>query len=184
MFRNMVTSLFKYDRIRTTDIKAKELRSWADHLVTLAKRGDLHARRQALSIVREKDVVHKLFEEAPKRFGSIAGGYTRMVRIARRAGDSAPMCIIELVSSEKALPKKSKKKETAPKSMETTEPVKQEKVPAVQAEVAEARISGVSEPETPVSVESAMPQQPETGETAGEPSEKTEAGSQADESKQ
>jgi large subunit ribosomal protein L17 len=88
MFRNMVTSLFKYDRIRTTDAKAKELRSWADHLVTLAKRGDLHARRQALSIMREKDVVHKLFEEAPKRFGAVAGGYTRIVKVGPRAGDA------------------------------------------------------------------------------------------------
>ena len=61
MFRNMVTSLFKYERIQTTGAKAKELRRWADHLITLAKRGDLHARRQALAIVREKDVVHKLF---------------------------------------------------------------------------------------------------------------------------
>ena len=69
MFRNMVTSLFKHERIRTTDVKAKELRRWADHLITLAKRGDLHARRQALSIVREKDVVHKLFEEAAERLG-------------------------------------------------------------------------------------------------------------------
>ena len=58
MFRNMVTSLFKHDRIRTTDAKAKELRRWADHMVTLAKRGDLHARRQAMSIIREKGVVH------------------------------------------------------------------------------------------------------------------------------
>ena len=73
MFRNMVTSLFKYDRIRTTDTKAKQLRVWADRLITLAKRGDLHARRQALSIVREKDIVHKLFDEANERFGSIPG---------------------------------------------------------------------------------------------------------------
>ena len=90
MFRNMVTSLFKYERIRTTDVKAKELRRWADNLITLAKRGDLHARRQALSIVREKDVVHKLFEEAQARFGSTNGGYTRIVKIGKRAGDAAP----------------------------------------------------------------------------------------------
>ena len=68
MFRNMVTSLLKNDRIRTTDAKAKALRKWADHIITLAKRGDLHARRQALAIVREKNVVHKIFEEADDRF--------------------------------------------------------------------------------------------------------------------
>ena len=79
MFRNMVTSLFKHDRIRTTDAKAKELRRWADNLITLAKRGDLHARRQALAIVRERAVVQKLFTEAEERFGSTSGGYTRIV---------------------------------------------------------------------------------------------------------
>lgn len=98
MFRNMVTSLFKHQRIQTTDAKAKELRRWADHLVTLAKRGDLHARRQAMAIVREKNVVHKLFEEAQSRFSAIAGGYTRVVKLGRRSGDAAPISVIELVT--------------------------------------------------------------------------------------
>jgi large subunit ribosomal protein L17 len=93
-----VTSLFKHQRIQTTDTKAKELRRWADHLVTLAKRGDLHARRQAMAIVREKNVVHKLFEEAQSRFKAIAGGYTRVVKLGRRAGDAAPISVIELVT--------------------------------------------------------------------------------------
>ncbi len=112
MFRNMVTSLLKHDRIKTTDAKAKELRRWADHIVTLAKRGDLHARRMAMSIVREKDVVHKIFEEAPKRFGSINGGYTRIVKIGRRPGDAAAMTLVELVSSDMAKPIKTKKTQT------------------------------------------------------------------------
>jgi large subunit ribosomal protein L17 len=94
----MVTSLFKYNKIKTTDVKAKHLRSFADHLVTLAKRGDLHARRQALAIVREKAVVHKLFEEAAERFGSVSGGYTRIVKIGRRPGDAASISQIELIS--------------------------------------------------------------------------------------
>ena len=121
MFRNMVTSLFKYDRIQTTDAKAKELRHWADHIITLAKRGDLHARRQALSIVREKDVVHKVFEEAPKRFESVAGGYTRIVKIGRRPGDAAPVSLVELISPAPAKKKTTQKtktsapKKTAPK---------------------------------------------------------------------
>lgn len=108
MFRNMVTSLFKYDRLKTTDAKAKELRRWADHVITLAKRGDLHARRMAMSIVREKNVVHKLFEEAPARFGSISGGYTRIVKIGRRAGDAAAMTLVELIGTDAAKPKKAK----------------------------------------------------------------------------
>jgi large subunit ribosomal protein L17 len=110
MFRNMVTSLFKHERIRTTGAKAKELRRWADHIITLAKRGDLHARRQALSIIREKGVVRKLFEEAHERFGNSAGGYTRIVKLGRRAGDAAPLSLIELVVPEAGGKKKGKKK--------------------------------------------------------------------------
>ena len=112
MFRNMVTSLFKHERIRTTDVKAKELRRWADNLITLAKRGDVHARRQALSIVREKDVVHKLFAEAKEKYGAVSGGYTRIVKLGRRPGDAAPISLIELVFSEEdKKTKKTKKKE-------------------------------------------------------------------------
>ena len=110
MFRNMVTSLFKHDRIRTTGPKAMELRRWADHIITLAKRGDLHARRQALAIVREKDVVHKLFENAAERFGTISGGYTRVIKLGRRPGDAAPVSLIELVVSQDTKKKKTKKK--------------------------------------------------------------------------
>lgn len=127
MFRNMVTSLLKHDRIRTTDVKAKELRRWADHIITLAKRGDLHARRQALAIVREKDVVHKLFENAQARFGSLAGGYTRIVKIGRRPGDAAPISIVELLGEAEAKPKKKKEKAAPP------QPTVAEK-PAVAAE--------------------------------------------------
>ncbi len=108
MFRNMVTSLFKYDRITTTDAKAKELRRWADHIVTLAKRGDLHARRLAMSIVREKDVVHRIFEAAPERFGNINGGYTRIIKVGRRPGDAAAMTMVELLSGDTATPAKTK----------------------------------------------------------------------------
>ena len=110
MFRNMVTSLFKYERIQTTGAKAKELRRWADNLITLAKRGDLHARRQALAIVREKDVVHKLFEQAAERFGSVSGGYTRVVKLGHRPGDAAPVSLVELVYSQDTKKKKTKKK--------------------------------------------------------------------------
>lgn len=112
MFRNMVTSLLKHERIRTTGPKAKELRRWADHIITLAKRGDLHARRQALAIVREKDVVHKLFETANERFGSVSGGYTRIVKLGRRPGDAAPISLIELVLPQDTKKKKTKKKKT------------------------------------------------------------------------
>ncbi|NNG01040.1 MAG: 50S ribosomal protein L17 [Desulfobacteraceae bacterium] len=114
MFRNMVTSLFKYDRIKTTDAKAKELRKWADHIVTLAKKGDLHARRQALSILREKKVVHKIFEEVPDRFRTVSGGYTRIIKIGCRPGDAAQISMIELVTPEPDT-KKTKKEKTVSK---------------------------------------------------------------------
>ena len=116
MFKNMVTSLFKHDRIRTTDVKAKELRGWADHIITLAKRGDLHARRQAMNIIRDKSIVHELFKNASEKYSDRSGGYTRIVKIGRRAGDAAPLSLIELIDSDKG-PKgvsKPKKKTVVP----------------------------------------------------------------------
>ncbi len=132
MFRNMVTSLLKHERIKTTDAKAKELRRWADHLVTLAKRGDLHARRQALSIVREKDVVHRLFEDAEERFGGSSGGYTRVIKLGQRPGDAASVSLIELIISEKSgkkSKKKSKKKDKAAKKPEVKVEEKETEAP-------------------------------------------------------
>jgi large subunit ribosomal protein L17 len=119
LFRNMVTSLFKYDRIRTTDTKAKELRRWADHLVTLAKRGDLHARRQALAIMQEREVVQKLFDKAVERYGGNAGGYTRLVKLGPRPGDAAPMTLVELIGSEEDEKKAKKAKKKPTKSAKT-----------------------------------------------------------------
>ena len=120
MFRNLVTSLLKHDRIRTTDTKAKELRRWADHLITLAKRGDLHARRQALSIVQEPAVVHALFEKAAERFGQTAGGYTRLAKVGVRPGDAAPMTLVELMGAEeKGKKKKKSRKKAAPSTAGT-----------------------------------------------------------------
>lgn len=138
MFRNMVTSLFKYDRIRTTDAKAKELRRWADNLITLAKRGDLHARRQAMSIVREKDVVHKLFESANERFGNRFGGYTRIIKLGNRPGDAASISLIELVTSDETK-KKKKKKETVDeiKTEQEKKPEEMDSVEAVEQPVEE-----------------------------------------------
>ncbi|MBI9086437.1 MAG: 50S ribosomal protein L17 [Desulfobacterales bacterium] len=154
MFRNMVTSLLKHDRIRTTDAKAKALRSWADHLITLAKRGDLHARRQALAIVYESDVVHKLFDEAPKRFGSISGGYTRVVKLDRRPGDATMMSLIELVSGEeKAKKKKTTKKKSEPKAVPVVpQPVEEKSIQApkeADAETTEEKVAVAAETQEP-----------------------------------
>jgi len=95
--RNMVTSLLDHERIETTDAKAKELRGFADRMITLGKRGDLHARRQALSVIRSKAVTAKLFDELAERFRDRPGGYTRVIKVGNRVGDSAPVSIIELV---------------------------------------------------------------------------------------
>jgi large subunit ribosomal protein L17 len=100
MFRNMVTSLLDHGRIYTTIPKAKELRRFADAMITLGKRGDLHARRQALAVIREKDVVYKLFNELGPRYQNRPGGYTRIVKVGFRRGDAAPMCLVELVTDE------------------------------------------------------------------------------------
>jgi large subunit ribosomal protein L17 len=136
MFRNMVTSLLKHDRIRTTDVKAKEIRRWADHVITLAKRGDLHARRQALAIVMEKNVVHKLFEEANERFAATTGGYTRVLKMGRRPGDAAPMSVVELVAAQPT--QKSKKKAASEPDKPETQTAAPAKESAAEAPAAES----------------------------------------------
>lgn len=109
MFRNMVTSLLQHERIYTTVPKAKEMRRWAEWMITLGKHGDLHARRQALQIIREKDVVHKVFDELAQRYQNRAGGYTRIVKVGFRRGDASPMCLLELISDAKPGEKGKKK---------------------------------------------------------------------------
>ncbi len=100
MFRNMVTSLFAHERITTTDAKAKEIRSVAEKMITLGKRGDLHSVRLAASYIREKSVVTKLFSSIAPRYKERAGGYTRIIKLGMRNGDAAPLSIIELVEEE------------------------------------------------------------------------------------
>jgi large subunit ribosomal protein L17 len=104
MLANLATSLFKHGRIQTTETKAKRLRPLAEQLITKAKRGDLHARRQALSVVRDKDVVYALFDQIAPRFANRPGGYTRIVKTGPRKGDNAPMAIIELVEELEVAP--------------------------------------------------------------------------------
>jgi large subunit ribosomal protein L17 len=103
MFRNMATSLFRHERIETTDEKAKELRGFAEKLITLAKRGDLHSRRQAHQDIRDQEVLHKLFSDIGPRFKTRPGGYTRITKSRIRRGDNATISILELVGSETPL---------------------------------------------------------------------------------
>lgn len=97
LLRNIVTSLLKEERITTTEPKAKELRSLAEKMITLGKKGDLHARRQALAFLTEEDVVTKLFETIAPKYADRQGGYTRIMKTGFRRGDAAQMVIVELV---------------------------------------------------------------------------------------
>lgn len=104
LMSNLVTSLFRYERIQTTDAKAKELRQVADKLITLGKRGDLHARRLAVRQIRDKEVLDKLFSEIAPRNQEREGGYTRIMKLGARRGDNAPISVIELVERVEADP--------------------------------------------------------------------------------
>ena len=97
MYRNMVTSLLEHERIQTTDAKAKEVRRLAERMITLGKRGDLHARRRALRVIRSREVAAKVFDELADRYRERPGGYTRVLKLRQRPGDAAPISLVELV---------------------------------------------------------------------------------------
>ncbi|GAA1464091.1 50S ribosomal protein L17 [Nocardiopsis exhalans] len=130
---NLATSLFQHGRIRTTEAKAKRLRPYAEKLITLGKRGDLHARRQVLTKITDKSVVHELFTEIGPRYENRSGGYTRITKIGPRKGDNAPMAVIELVEalSAPAAP-------AAAAAAPVEEPVEAEATEAKTEEAAEA----------------------------------------------
>lgn len=118
LFRNLLVALFRHERIMTTEAKAKAVRGLVDHMVTLAKRDNLHARRQVLSMVPDTEVVKKLFDTIAARFGERHGGYTRIMRAGTRPGDRAPMVVLELVDRPEATKEKGKgdgKAEKAPR---------------------------------------------------------------------
>jgi len=111
LFRNLVLALVQHERIRTTDAKAKELRRYADRMVTLGKRGDVAARRLAFAFMQSRDAVKRLFDEIAPRFKERNGGYTRVVKFGIRRGDAAPLSIIEFSDfSDSAEAKKPRKK--------------------------------------------------------------------------
>jgi len=110
LFRNLVLSLIRFGRITTTDAKAKELRRYADKMVTLGKQGDLSARRMAFAFMQSRDAVKKLFDEIAPQFKERPGGYTRIVKFERRRGDAAAMSVIEFTGTSDTVQKKAKKK--------------------------------------------------------------------------
>ena len=100
MLGTLATQLFTHEKVQTTEAKAKALRPLAEHLITFAKKGDVHARRQVLRTIPDRDVVHKLFAEIGPRFAERPGGYTRILKLGQRKGDGAAMALIELVEGE------------------------------------------------------------------------------------
>ncbi len=133
MFRNMVTSFLDHEKITTTDAKAKEIRSIAEKMITLGKKGDLDAMRQSASYIRVKKVVTKLFAAIAPRYKERAGGYTRIIKLGLRPGDNAPLSVIELVEEqlEVQVPKKTAPKKAATKAAAPKDISKPEAVPAV-----------------------------------------------------
>jgi len=135
LLRNLVTSLLDHELIETTEPRAKELKRVADQMITLGKRGDLHARRQAASFIRERDVVTKLFDDLAERYKKRPGGYTRVLKSRIRVGDAAPLSIVELVDRpapgktpepppEKKAPEKKTKAKKAPEAEKKKAPAK------------------------------------------------------------
>ena len=128
---NLATSLFEHGRVTTTEAKARMLRPYAERLITKAKKGDLHNRRQVLRVVRDKGVVHSLFEEIAPRYAERPGGYTRITKIGPRKGDNAPMAVIELVTEEYV---------ANPRATRTGETARPAAAPAPAGEVVEAEV--------------------------------------------
>ena len=169
MFRNMVTSLLQHERVYTTDAKAKEIRRWADWMITLGKRGDLHARRQALQVVRDKKVVAKLFGDLAQRYQARSGGYTRTVKVGFRPGDGAPISIIELVAGETEKKKKRKgKKEGA------AAPARKQAAPAKPAKEKKEK-KGKKEEEAAPPAATSQPQESKGAAAPAEPTPPKEA---------
>ena len=151
---NLATSLFEHGRITTTEAKARVLRPVAERLITKAKKGDLHNRRQVLSTIKDKGVVHALFEEIAPRYAERPGGYTRITKIGPRKGDNAPMAVIELVTEEYSpkasapAPAKPAAKKAAP-AAEATEAPAEEATEAPADEVTEAEATEAEATEAP-----------------------------------
>jgi large subunit ribosomal protein L17 len=141
MLANLATALFTHGRIQTTETKAKRLRPLAERMVTFAKRGDLHARRRVMTVIRDKSAVHRLFTEIAPLVAEREGGYTRIVKIGFRKGDNAPMAVIELILDpvqKKPSAKKARLKEEAEKAAKEAEKAAKAAAKKAEAEASEA----------------------------------------------
>src|SRR5205807_1847122 len=159
MLANLATALFEHGRITTTETKAKRLRPLAERLITFAKKGDLHARRQVLTVVRDKEVVHTLFAEIGPQYAERRGGYTRITKVGPRKGDNAPMAVIELVEALTVQQTAVGEAEAATKRTARKAPAK--KAPAKASAAAEP--AGPDEDSTSEQVEAATEEEPAEG---------------------
>lgn len=125
MLRNLVTSLLEHEKIMTTDAKAKEVRRVAEKMITLGKRGDLHAMRQALAVIKKREIVLKVFDTLALRYQQRPGGYLRVIKAGRRIGDGAPISVVELIPEETSKKPATKKRTRKPKEPEKEEKMKE-----------------------------------------------------------
>jgi large subunit ribosomal protein L17 len=206
LLSNLATALFEHGRITTTQAKAKALRPVAERLITFAKRGDLHARRQVLTVVRDKAVVHTLFAEIGPRFAERPGGYTRITKVGPRKGDNAPMAVIELVEgrtiAQEAVGEAEKARgtrfirrrgaaggagggaaatgTTAPEATEAPDEDTVAEAPAEETTEATEATAEATEPAAEAATEADTDAEPATSEQAEEAGEKSQAEGDAD----
>ena len=141
LLANLATSLFTHGRIKTTEPKARALRPYAEKLITHAKKGALHNRREVMKKIRDKDVVHSLFAEIAPHFADRAGGYTRIIKVEPRQGDNAPMAVIELVREKTVVSEADKARRVAAKQAKQAEAAKPaEETKPAEAEAVEADV--------------------------------------------
>ena len=169
MLANLATALFTHGRIQTTETKAKRLRPLAERMVTFAKRGDLHARRRVMTVIRDKSAVHRLFTEIAPLVAEREGGYTRIVKIGFRKGDNAPMAVIELILDpvqKKPSAKKARLKEEAEKAAKEAEKAAKAADKKAEAEASEAAEAADAEATDAVVEEAATEEAVEVAEEA------------------
>src|SRR5580692_11828582 len=179
MLANLAAALFEHGKITTTEARARRLRPYAEKLITFAKRGDLHARRQVLTVVTDKSVVHTLFTEIGPSFAERDGGYTRITKIGPRKGDNAPLAVIELIQEEaEAKPRRRRARRSQPArpaasaaAPETTEAPADEADADVTAEAPEADVTAEAEGTDAESAESADAADSAAGDSEAEDSE-------------
>ena len=145
MLSNLASSLFEHERVQTTEAKAKMLRPFAERLITKAKDGSIHKRRQVLSVIEDREIVHKLFDDIGPRFADRNGGYTRILKIGPRNGDAAPMALIELVEEGTVSRVTDDEESTGGKRRRLSRPTRRRATPQdkpVQSKAAEASAAG------------------------------------------